>query len=335
MILYIGNNLKSKSTNQTTLTLLSNLLIDEGYVVKKASSKKNPFIRLLSMLGAILKNYRQINYVLIDTYSTKNFYYALATSQLCRILKLKYIPILHGGNLPHRLKKFPKLSKLIFANSYTNVAVSKYLKSEFEIHNFKTIYIPNIIEIKKYTFLKRVISSPKLLYVRAFATIYNPEMAIKVLHELKKEYPEAELCMVGPIKDESFNSCKALVNTLGLENSVEFTGHLSKKEWHKKAMNYNIFINTTNIDNAPVSVIEAMALGLPIVTTNVGGIPFLIKNNETGILVSKNDVKAMAIAIISICRNQEIVNYLTVNARKQVEKHNWDTLKTLWHDILQ
>lgn len=335
MILYIGNNLKSKLTNQTTLTLLSNLLRDEGYLVKISSSINNRFLRLVSMLWAIITYRRKTDYVLIDTYSTKNFYYALVSSQLCRMLKLKYIPILHGGNLPNRLDKSPRLCRLIFKNSYMTVAVSKYLKYEFDKRGYKSIFIPNVLEIKNYPFVKRQILVPKLLYVRAFSSVYNPEMAIKVLSELQKEYPKAILCMIGPEKDNSFNSCKALVDTLGLQNSVEFTGMLSKAEWYKKSEAYNIFINTTNIDNVPVSVMEAMALGLPIVSTNVGGMPFLIENNVTGILVNKNDVNAMTNAIKTICKNENIANDLVVNARNQVENNDWSNIKQLWHNILQ
>ena len=335
MILYIGNNLKSKSTNQTTLTLLSNLLKTEGYSVKISSSLNNQLLRLLSMLLAIVKYRNKIDYVLIDTYSTRSFYYALITCQLCSFLKLKYIPILHGGSLPSRLDKSPKLSKRIFNNSHTNIAVSNYLKHEFNKRGFESVFIPNVLEIEKYNFLERGFSTPKLLYVRAFANIYNPEMAIKVLCEVKKKYPKAILCMVGPEKDSSFESCKALVGKLGMESSVEFTGMLQKKEWHKKSEAYNIFINTTNIDNAPVSVMEAMALGLPIVSTNVGGMPFLIENNKTGMLVDKNDVRAMAKAIDVICKNKKTANSLATNARKQVEKFNWSNVKQLWHNILQ
>ncbi|MCK0180184.1 glycosyltransferase [Flavobacteriaceae bacterium S0862] len=334
MILYLGNNLKSKKTNQTTLAQLSSLLKGEGYTIKTASSLHNQLLRLVSMLWSIIKYNRKIDYVLIDTYSTKNFYYALATSQLCRFLKLKYIPILHGGDLPSRLDTSTKFSTLIFSNSYKNVAVSKYLKHEFDTRGFESIFIPNVLEIEKYNFFKRGFSNPKLLYVRAFANIYNPEMAVKVLNEIKKEYPEAILCMVGPEKDSSFKNCKALAKKLQLENSIEFTGMLTKNEWHKKSEQYNIFINTTNIDNAPVSVMEAMALGLTVVSTNVGGMPFLIENNKTGILVKKNDINAMANAISSIFKNEEITYQLVINARKQVESHNWSKVKLLWRNIL-
>jgi len=335
MILYLGNNIKSKNTNLTTLAQLSNLLKIEGYSIKTSSSVRNQFLRLLSMLWAIIKNSNRIDYVLIDTYSTKNFYYALATSQLCRFLKLKYIPILHGGDLPSRLDKSEKFSTLIFSNSYKNVSVSKYLKHEFDTRGFESIFIPNVLEIEKYSFFKRGFSNPKLLYVRAFANIYNPEMAIRVLSRIKLEYPKAVLCMVGPEKDSSFKNCKALAKKLELENSIEFTGILSKNEWHKKSEQYNIFINTTNIDNAPVSVMEAMALGLPVVSTNVGGMPYIIENGKTGLLVNKNDIIAMVSKIDNICKNENASKLIVNNARKQVEKFSWEHIKSLWHNILQ
>ena len=224
MILYIGNNIKSATKNTTTIVLLSRLLKGEGYDVIISSSKKNQLVRMLDMLFSIVKYRKKVDYVLIDTYSTKNFYYALLTSQLSRIFKLKYIPILHGGKLPSRLEDSKKMSNLIFKNSYKNVAPSNYLKSAFEEKGYSTEFIPNIIDIKDYQFKQRVNFEPKLLYVRAFDQLYNPTMAIEVLGELKKKYPSAELCMVGPDKDGSLQNCKDLAKELKLENSVRFTG---------------------------------------------------------------------------------------------------------------
>jgi len=335
MILYIGNNIKSNTVSVTTLANLSTLLKKEGYKIKTASSLKNQALRVSAMLWTIIKYRKRINHVLIDTYSTRNFYYAFASSQLCRLLHLKYIPILHGGNLPNRLEKSPKLCKLIFKNAYKNIAPSQYLQSEFNARSYKTVFIPNVLEIDKYNCLERKFESPKLLYVRAFAKIYNPEMAIKTLHVLKQRYPKALLCMIGPEKDGTFKSCKALVKSLRLENDVEFTGMLSKAEWHKKAEDFNIFINTTNIDNTPMSVMEAMALGLPIVSTNVGGMPYLINDRVNGLLVEKNNVDAMVNAIIEICENEFLTKTLVINARQKVEQFDWQKVKLLWQKVLQ
>src|SRR5690606_41312383 len=81
---------------------------------------------------------------------------------------------------------------------------------------------------------------------------------------------------------------------------VNFTGKLKKKEWIKLSAAYDIFINTSDIDNTPVSVIEAMALGLPVVSTNVGGIPYLIEEGKTGLLVAAKDPGGMSVTMISL-----------------------------------
>ena len=332
-ILYIGNNLAKKTNYATSMDVLSRLLSIEGFTIYKSSSKSNTFFRLLEMCYDLVRYRSKVDYVLIDTFSTANFYYALLTSQLCRFFSLKYLPILHGGNLPYRLKQNPRLSFLIFKNSYQNIAPSGYLKYEFEKEGYKTILIPNVIPIANYTFKERKKIAPKLLYVRAFAKIYNPTMAVEVLKELKKTYPKAILCMIGPDKDGTLDDVLQLINTYKLQDSIEITGVLSKEEWHKKSEDYDIFINTTNVDNTPISIIEAMVLGLPIVSTNVGGLPYLIENNRDGILVDKNNAIAMSMRIIEIVDKNSIS--LAKKARIKAESFDWSSVRNQWLNILK
>lgn len=332
-ILYIGNNLVKKTNYATSMDILSSLLKLEGFTIYKSSSKSNKIRRLIEMCFAIIRYKNKVEYVLLDTYSTSNFYYALLTSQLCRLFRLKYLPILHGGNLPYRLKKNPKLSSLIFNNSFQNIAPSGYLKYEFEIKGYTTLLIPNVIPIANYTFKERKKITPKLLYVRAFASIYNPTMAIEVLKELKKIYPEAILCMIGPDKDGTLKDVKHLINTYDLQDSVEITGVLPKKEWHEKSKDFDIFINTTNVDNTPISVIEAMALGLPVVSTNVGGLPYLISSNVDGVLVDKEQPILMANEIHKII--EENKSSFAKKARSKVENFDWSVVKNEWLKLLQ
>lgn len=335
MILYIGNNLSTSTSNVTTLQLLASLLKKEGYTVLCKSSKVNQVLRLFDMLFGIIKYRKQIDYVLIDTYSTKNFYFAFLTSQLARLLSLKYIPILHGGNLPNRLVSSAKMSQMIFKNSYRNIAPSNYLKNEFQKHGFTSDYIPNVLEVPSYSYKQREFFQPKLLYVRALHQLYNPQMAVHVLGELKKEYPLAELCMVGPDKDGSLVQCKDLSEALGVNDSITFTGLLSKTKWQELSKNYDIFINTTTIDNTPISVMEAMALGLTVVSTNVGGIPYLISDNETGVLVESNNVNEMVNAIERIISNHLLGSKITSEARCTVEQFDWSVVKESWKALLK
>lgn len=303
-------------------------------MVLTASSKENKLMRLIDMLYTVFTKASRVSVVLLDTYSTQNFYYAVAVGNLCRLLRKPYIPILHGGNLPNRLKRSPSQAKKLFHGAKMNVAPSLYLMEAFQKEGINNlVHIPNSIEIKDYPFLLRKEIKPRLLWVRSFAEIYNPMLALQTLKLLKSKYPEASLTMVGPDKDGSLQKCKDYSdqNNLG----VEFTGKLTKAEWIKISAENDIFINTTNFDNMPVSVIEAMALGLPVVSTNVGGLPFLINHDNDGVIVEPNDPELFEKAIINLLQNPQKGEYLSNNARKKAESYSWDQIKHLWLDLLR
>lgn len=332
-LLYIGNKLSGQGNTVTSIETLGSFLESEGVVIYYASSKRNKIVRMLDMLLKTVKYSRKVDFVLIDTYSTINFWYALIISQMCRFLKVKYIPKLHGGNLPYRLEKSEFFSKLIFNNAYINIAPSKYLYDNFKKKGFENlIYIPNTIELSNYPFEEKKYDFPRLLWVRSFSKIYNPLMALKVFELVKQKYPNATLTMVGPRKDESNEEAIQYSEKNNL--NVEFTGKLTKKEWIELSKKTNVFINTTHFDNTPISVIEAMALGLPVVSTNVGGIPYLITHNENGFLVEDSDVDGMASQILKICSNDIKMEEITNSARKLVSNFDWDKVKFLWFKLL-
>jgi glycosyltransferase involved in cell wall biosynthesis len=332
-LLYIGNKLSKHGVTPTTIEILGPLLEREGFTVSYTSSQKSMYFRMIDMLWSIFQN-RKVDAVLIDTYSTTNFWYAFATSQLCRLLKLKYIPILHGGNLPFRLKNNPKICNMIFDHSYHNVSPSHYLLEKFREQGFPNlIYIPNGIEIENYPFKERKKASPNLLWVRSFSKTYNPLMAVEVFSTIKKKYPEATLCMVGPEKDGSLLDAKQKAKDLKLE--VFFTGKLSKQDWIKLSKEYAVFINTTHFDNMPVSVIEAMCLGLAVVSTNVGGIPYLLENKKEGLLVQDSNIDEMVSAIEEIIENPDLFLYITDHARGKAESFDWESVKHKWRAILK
>ncbi|MGV9003490.1 glycosyltransferase family 4 protein [Flavobacterium sp.] len=333
-ILYIGNKLSSHGNTVTSIETLGLFLEIEGYKVYYASSKNNIFIRMIHMIFKTIKHSKEIDYVLIDTYSTLNFWYAVIISQLCRLLNMKYIAKLHGGDLPKRLENSKVLCKLVFKNAYINIAPSDYLYNAFSEKGFTNIkYIPNTIEIDKYLFSNKQLDFPRLLWVRSFAKIYNPLLAVKVLIKVKEKYPNAILCMIGPKKDDSYDETIQFAK----DNNVEvlITGKLAKEEWVALSVNYNVFINTTHYDNTPVSVIEAMALGFPVVSTNVGGIPYLIENNKTGFLVDDNDVAGMVKNVENIFKDVQTTNFVIANAHELVKKFDWEIIKKEWIQLLK
>ena len=333
-LVYIGNQLAVRGGSPTSIDVLAPLLEKKGYEVKTASAKKNKVLRLADILYTVFWNRSTTDFVLIDTYSTQNFWYAWAVARLCQNLNLKYIPILHGGELPKRLKASPKASSVIFSRSYLNVAPSLYLKTEFQKAGFLNIsYIPNSLNLADYKFKERRILAPKLFWVRAFDEIYNPMLALRVLELLQKEYPESELCMVGPGKDESLENCRRYA--LQKKLPVKFCGKLSKEDWRTLSEEYDIFLNTTNIDNTPVSVIEAMALGLPVVSTNVSGLPFLISADVDGLLVPPDDPERMAGSVEKLLIDPEFSLKMTKTARKKTEAFDWEVVKEKWERLLK
>jgi glycosyltransferase involved in cell wall biosynthesis len=331
-VLYIGNALsKSKGTPTVIETLSAHLKAFCN--VKVASNQPNQVLRLLDMIGLVFNYRSQTDLVLIDTYSTLNFYYALIISQLCRVFKIPYICILHGGDLENRLKKSPKLCRMVFYHAQTIVAPSQFLKLVFECYGYKEIlYIPNSVELQNYEFTDRPIDTINLLWVRSFSSLYNPEQAVLVLEMLQQLNYDATLTMIGPEVDGSLIKTRALAKERHLK--VNFTGKLSKAEWRAYSKNCNVFINTTNVDNTPVSVIEAMALGLPVVSTNVGGIPFLISDGTDGLLVPPQDIDAMAYAIIKLKSDNALRSKLITTARAKVENFSWDAVRPQWEALL-
>lgn len=333
-ILYLGNKLSHRGGNPTGIETLAPKLRSLGHHVVAVSSVSNKVLRLLSMLFNIVWRSRKTDVVLIDTYSTQNFWYAYLGAKVTLFLKVPYCCVLRGGDLPSRLKKSADKCQFLFNNAKTNVALSNYLFEAFQQAGYQNLtYIPNFIEVKNYSFLKRETVQPKLLWVRRIAEIYNPIMALGVLKALTEKYPEAKLIMMGPQQDKGlFAKCKEFAEQYKLQ--VEFTGKLEKAEWTRRSKECDIFINTTNFDNTPISVIEAMALGLPVVSTNVGGIPFLIDDGKDGLLSAPENSIKFARKIEELIENPSKAQEVSKAGRRKAESFDWHVVKEDWNAIL-
>jgi glycosyltransferase involved in cell wall biosynthesis len=333
-LVYVGNKLSSHGFTPTSVELLG-VRLKQDFDVVTASSKKNQLLRLLHIWCVVLKN-RKADYLLIDTYSTSAFIFAWTSAKLAKNLGLKYIPILHGGDLPKRAQRTPAKLKAFLQSAYEVVCPSAYLKVEME-KLYKRPYhvIPNFIDINEYQFLERDLSQQKeirMLWVRSFHAIYNPELAIRVLKDLTDRGYSTELCMVGPDKDGSLARVKSLALELGVIDNLRITERLSKTEWIELSKEYNIFINTTNIDNAPVSVIEALALGLPLVSTNVGGLPYLLSNERNALLVEPDNQISFSNAIISLFTAGS--KGMSIEGRGLAEQWDWAIVRSRWNKLL-
>lgn len=333
-LLYIGNLLARKGYTPTTIDTLSESFRSSGYTVYAVSDRVSTYGRMLEMIWTVLRKRNQTDYVLIDTYSTLNFYYAYVVALLCQLFKLRYIPILHGGALPERLKKSPQLCQQLFGGAYKNVAPSLYLYQAFKEFGLQNLeFIPNSIDLEQYPVVKKNYANIRLLWVRSFAHLYHPMMAIEVLKQLRVTDASISLTMVGPDKDGSLEQVKAVA--IAQQLPVTFTGKLAKKEWITLSKEHHIFINTTNFDNTPVSVMEAMALGFPIVSTDVGGIPYLIDHGVNGLLVAAGDIDDMVNQIKRIIEDDHLRGSLIANALMKAQRWDWKMIEKQWRVLLQ
>ena len=330
MILLIGNLLSRHGLNPTAIEDLA-LSLSEKYTIVTASDKLNSLHRLWDMICCIMKHRKSCKLIIVDVFGTKAILFSISVILVAKIYKIPYIPVLRGGSLGERYKKNPRIFNFLLTDARTIISPSEYLQKSFQNNSFPITVIPNYIDLEKYSFKSRKKIKPHLLWVRSIHNIYNPLMAVHVLDEIKKKYPDARLCMVGPVKDNRvMEQLKILISRLDLQDHVLFSGQLSKIEWTALSKDYDIFINTTDYDNNPVTLLESMALGLPIVSTNVGGVPYLIDDKVTGLLVEAKKSEQMVEKINELISGKIDGYQIARNAREAVSHYDKNEIIKQW-----
>jgi glycosyltransferase involved in cell wall biosynthesis len=197
------------------------------------------------------------------------------------------------------------------------------------------VYLPNALDVEAFAFRSRAAAAPRLVWVRAFHDIYNPVLAVRVLAAIAAERPEVRLVMIGRDKDGSLQRVREAARLLGVESRLELPGavpHANIGEWLAGA---DVFLNTTNIDNAPLSVLEAQAAGLCVVSTNVGGLPFLLEDGVDALLVPPDDASAMAHAVLRVVSEPALARALAAAGRAKVERFDWSEVLPKWEFLLE
>lgn len=330
---FVGNMMGRNAGSVTTQgQITADLFAAEGYEVVDVSSKLNRLARLMEIITVLIKNRHRFELVLLEVYSGLSFVIAETTSLLCKIFKLPLIMVLHGGKLPEFIEKHPHWTKRVLRRANSLVAPSPFLARKIGVHGFQIEVVANVIELDLYPFRERARLSPNLLWMRSFHPIYNPEMAIKVLAELRKTYPDATLTMAGVDKGLE-SSVKKMTADMDLSEAVEFPGFLNAEQKAQTFSEADIFLNTTRTDNMPVAVVEACACGLPVVATNVGGLPDLISHGENGLLVENENVAEMAGAVKLLLEDTDLAQKISRGGRVLAERSVWPAVCAQWEKL--
>lgn len=309
-------------------------LTQSGYQCWLTSSHANRYLRLLDIVGTILRLRNKVELVSLQVYSGPSFVVEDIASWLVKHLGLRLVMVLHGGGMPDFMHHFPHWFRRVLSRADCIVAPSAFLSDAVALYGFHARIIPNAISLENYPFKLRDRIQPRILWMRTFHEIYNPCMAVEVLARLVFDFPQSTLTMAGQEKG-SLQKVQAQVSEKHLDTYMRFAGFLDTSGKQVEFQRHDVFLNTNRVDNMPISVIEALAFGMPVIATAVGGVPYLIQNNENGLLVPSDDVDAMTNAVRRLIGEPGLAGRLSTNARKFAETHDWSIVLPMWASLFQ
>ena len=333
-VLVVGNFLSNFGNSHLCEELAARLAASEWPIVT-TSQKPGRLNRLLDMITTTWHRRNDYFVAHVDVFSGGAFIWAEAVCQTLRLARRPYVLTLRGGNLPDFARCWPRRVRHLLHSAAAVTAPSRYLVQNMHDYCSEIRLLPNPLDVTRYSFRVRKRLQPRLIWLRAFHHTYNPELAPRVLAGLTPDFPDIALTMIGPDKgDGSLQRMQQLSRDLGVADRIELPGRIPKAEvsgWMSRA---DIFLNTTKVDNTPITVLEAMASGLCVVSTNVGGIPYLLENEHDALLVSSDDASAMAKAVRRLFTEPELAERLSSNARLKAEGFDWSVLFPEWEELL-
>jgi glycosyltransferase involved in cell wall biosynthesis len=210
------------------------------------------------------------------------------------------------------------------------VVPSGYLRDVFAEFGLHAEVVPNLVDLGQFRYRSRKPLRPLLVCTRGFEPYYDIETVVRAFARVQSEYPNARLCLVGSGTLEA--QIRRLVEQLKLAG-VDFAGSVSRERIGEYYDRGDIFINASWLDNMPVSVLEALASGTPVVSTAAEGVRYIIEDGRTGLLSPVRDATALADNVIRLLGNPELALRLARNGFEESRRYHWDSLRPQWLDV--
>jgi glycosyltransferase involved in cell wall biosynthesis len=211
------------------------------------------------------------------------------------------------------------------------VAPSGYLVDVFRRHGLEARSIFNFVDVERIPYRVRETPRPVFLSNRNFEALYDVACTVRAFALVQREVPEARLILAGDGSERG--ALEALVRELGL-TGVEFVGRVRPAEMGQLYDRADVYLNSPRIDNMPGSVIEAFAAGLPVVTTDAGGIPYIVTHGRTGLMVPSGDHEALAREALRLVREPGLAARLSSAARAEcMERYVWPAVQGEWRAL--
>jgi len=210
---------------------------------------------------------------------------------------------------------------------------SGFLQRVFGKSGFSSEVVPNIVDMERF----RPHSVPRgngvahVVVARNLEPIYDIGTALRAFKLVRQDIPNATMSLAGsgPERD----ALKSLGKELGIADAVTFCGSLSRDQMAELYRSASVVINPSRVDNMPNSVLEAMASGAPVVSTNVGGVPFIVQDDVNGLLVPAGDHTAMASAVKRVLRDPHCADRLRSAALSEVQAYAWPRVRQRWIEV--
>ena len=241
-----------------------------------------------------------------------------------KLLGKKVIIHYHGGAAESFLQKWFWLARFTFASADIVVVPSGFLSSVFRKFGVETLEVPNVLELEAFPFRKRSPLRPHVIMARHLEPDYNVACGIRAFAILRESYPDATLTIAGNGSEKSL--LISLCRDLGIVESVTFVGNVANERMRALYDEADIYLNSSRVDNQPVSILEAFACGLPVVTTAVGGIPYMVTPGEDSLLAPDGDSAGLAAHMRTLLDDPAIGERLVGSARTRVQEHSWKTI---------
>lgn len=331
-ILFVGSFLSRSTGTKSVSEKLQILMQPFGVEILLFSKKKNQILRMFDIILAIL--FKGYDFAHIDVFSGRAFFITEVAARLLILKNKKLILNLRGGKLPEFHKDNSNRIKKVFLKADRIITPSNYLKFYFQDHGYAVEYLPNFIELEKFPYKNKREWSHTFLWIRAFAKIYNPVLAIETLHLLKNKYPDIILTMIGPDKG-SLSTIKILIKKYNLEENINIVGPVQNKELINYYQSHSVYLNTTNYESFGVAVLEAAACGIPIVSTKVGELPYLWEHNQEILFIDDNDPASMADQVEKLFLDKELRDKLALRAYEKAKGYRWEKVKDKWLQLLK
>lgn len=269
-------------------------------------------------------------YDVIHVFSASYFSFVLAPTPAILIGRLygrKVLLNYHSGEAEDHLRRWRRTAIPTIRLVDVVVVPSEYLVRVFRQFELAALPIYNVIDTGRFRFRDRVPPRPVFLSNRNLEAHYGVDRVLRAFSIIQEEFPNATLNVVGDGSQR--RSLEALARELGLQNTT-FAGRVDPASIADSYNAADVYLNGSEIDNQPLSLLEAFACGLPIVTTDAGGIPDIVTNGQTGMIVPRGDYRQMAVRAMQLLSDVSLTTHLVEQGRQECLKYTWKAVREAW-----